>query len=159
MNVVVTYYNRPSDLLLSKVSPLELWTYFLSHILKYDRWVIKKTAGSRWYKLTGMNHVKVKFVPMLRHENMSKSEVIATFILEFGTVWVWMSSVISRPSLHLGQILCHALNRGLVGSQMRPEYFVGEGISCPCRESNCDTSVMNAADKILYRICCPGFWL
>lgn len=114
MNVVVAYYNRPSDLLLSKVSPLELWTYFLSHVLKHDRWVIKKTAGSRWYKLTrqprsrwykltGLNHVKVKVVPMLRHEIMCKSEGIAAFILDFGTIWGWVSSFMSRPSFHLGR--------------------------------------------------------
>jgi len=59
----------------------------LSHILKHDKWVIKKTAGSRWYKLTGLKHVNVKVIPMLRHESMSECEVIATFILDFGAIW------------------------------------------------------------------------
>jgi len=38
------------------------------------------------YKLTGLKHIKVKVVPVLRHESMCKSEGIATFILAFGTI-------------------------------------------------------------------------
>jgi hypothetical protein len=47
----------------------------------------QETAVSGWYKLTGLKHVKVKFAPLLGHESMCKIAGIATFILDFGTVW------------------------------------------------------------------------
>jgi hypothetical protein len=43
--------------------------------------------NSWWYKLTGLDHVKVKVVPVLRHESMCKGVGGASLILDFRRIW------------------------------------------------------------------------